>query len=205
MFLLLLSLIGLLDNVSGKSLDFSIHSRCDFPNTRDECLNKFGCMWCNNTNDTYLLGNNTDGYCRNFDICNLNESNYPGCEAPNYYNECNFLKLLYYSLLIFGFMSSIILLLYTNYKLLIRQNIDIDNINRIQALIATLLLVPFILLYIYYTMVFYYYLMIMIVFSLIYSCCFYTGKHAPNYYRRWARTNYSLRYPHDQESEKLLN
>ena len=206
MFLLILSLS--LFNVSlGRSLDVSVHSICNIPDNKDVCLKNFGCMWCNNTDSILSVQNNSDGYCRNFDICNFNQSEYPNCEISKYYtnNECDFFKLLYYSLLIFGFISATSLMLYTNYKLMLNQNMDENNINRIQGLLVILLLVPFLLLYFYDIMVFYYYLIIMILFSLLYSCCFHTSRHAPNYYRNWSRTHYSLYNPHDAESEKLLN
>jgi hypothetical protein len=207
MFILLISLLSFVNTISGKSLDVSIRSLCNIPDNRDECLSNFGCMWCNNTGNIFSVQNNTDGYCRDFDICNFNESEYSGCETSKYYsnNECSFLKLLYYSLLLFGFVSATSLLLYTNYKLLAKQNIDESNINRIQGLLVILLLVPFLLLYLYDTIIFYYYLLVMILVSLTYSCCFHTSKHAPNYYRSWSRTQYSMRHPYDPESEKLLN
>ena len=94
---------------------------CGF-DTRSECLNNWGCMWCNSTNI------NISGNCNKFSVCTINETNYPKCELSsyNYESECDIISFVFYTLIISVFIMSISILLYTNNKL----STDAEIINQ---------------------------------------------------------------------------
>ena len=152
---------------------------------RNDCLNDWGCMWCNNTET-----------CHDVRVCHFNQSENYSCELSNYdyKSECYFFNWLFFGLVIFGFISAIIILLYINSKILQLNNINSNLVNRIQILITSLIVIPFILLYFCDYIVFYYYLFSIIVFSLLYSCCF-SSSMSINYYRQNTQNS---------EQEKLI-
>lgn len=201
MILLILSLIGLVNAKPSIMMD----SLCSIYENKDDCLNNWDCMWCNNT-----LTNNT-GTCNKFNVCNFNSSSFENCETPNYFftNECNFLTLLFYTVIITSFLASVCLLLHTNQRLLTKQNTSYRAINHIQYLLLFLIVIPFFILFYFDNRFFYYYLISIIFFSLLYSCCFHTSNYTKQNYQRWMIDYYKIHNPHDNnietEREKLIN
>ena len=178
-FTIFMSLL-LVSYVNAKAYNSYYTKSCNY-DVKQDCLLSKGCMWCEK-NLTY--SNVSTSLCRPFSICNINKND-TECEISDYEYEleCNLTYILYNTLIILGFIFSIVILLNTIFRLLIINNVNTKHINTIILLFGSLLLIPYLLLYFFDDIMFFYYMICITIFSACFSLCFHTGNESIQYYR----------------------
>jgi hypothetical protein len=175
-------LVFLFNLFSLGSSRFTLNSnKCEIQPTQDNCLNIWGCMWCNET----MTQNATDGSCKIIDICHPPSTN-SSCTIVNYDYELEcYLSSLTLNILIFcAFWASIFTMLYYTNRLLIVNSITKRVRGTILSLIFILLFFPSLFLYITPTLVFYYWLLSLGFISITYCGIIETYKYKKNNYIR---------------------
>ena len=161
---------------------FTLNSnQCQTQSNQDDCLDVWGCMWCNET----LGQNETDGNCKIIDVCHPPGKN-STCSIVDYDYELEcYLSALTLNILIFcAFWVSIFIMLYYTNRLLIVNSITKRVRGTILSLIFILLFFPSLFLYITPTLVFYYWLLSLVFSSIAYCGIIETYKYKKNEYVR---------------------
>ena len=85
MLINIFGLISLLDLVSAKNI---FYTSCKDIDNKDDCINEYGCGWCNVSNSNNLTYSYTN-ICREIDICPVNKSDAECVTDYKYYDSLN--------------------------------------------------------------------------------------------------------------------
>jgi len=172
-----LCLLFLLNFISGVSSRFTLNpNNCEIQNTKNNCLDIWGCMWCNDTEVK-----NVSGECRLINICHPPKHN-SSCTISDYdyETECYLSNMTFNILIFLAFWSSIYIMLYYTHKLLSQSGMNNSSKGIVLCLIFLILFFPTLFLYITPSLVFYYWLLAIIFVSIIYCGSYetYNYKHS---------------------------
>jgi len=147
--------ISLLSLLSPKLINADLlNSKCEDYTTKDSCIFHIYCGWCNNTNNYPNNYSNNSFTCDKIGICATTENCY-----TNEYSMCMNFTLFFKIIIIFILICVTFTILLTISNILKRTNIHEIVKNVILFLVASIIIVPIVVLY-YYSPTYFIYLFI---------------------------------------------